>query len=197
MARQNIDLGTTPNDGTGTTLRDGGDLINDNFTELYSVAGWGFYVDSETSPTTQTITTTPIKLQVDGAGGTSESGYLPREIRGISELWDTTNDKIIAITLGDGYDIRIDLEITGKTSNPNVIDVIVDIGGAAGITIPIVETEVPVIKSVPFSVSIALPLFSLSTFLTNGGQIFLATDVGTLTVASRSILIKRDFKGDL
>lgn len=36
MAQQTINLGTTPNDGTGTPLRDGGDIINDNFTELYN-----------------------------------------------------------------------------------------------------------------------------------------------------------------
>jgi hypothetical protein len=35
MARQAIDLGSAPNDGTGTSLRSGGDMINDNFTELY------------------------------------------------------------------------------------------------------------------------------------------------------------------
>ena len=36
MAKQTIDIGSSPNDGTGDTLRDGGDKINDNFTELYN-----------------------------------------------------------------------------------------------------------------------------------------------------------------
>jgi hypothetical protein len=36
MAKQTIDLGSVANDGTGTTLRAGGDIINDNFTELYN-----------------------------------------------------------------------------------------------------------------------------------------------------------------
>jgi hypothetical protein len=35
MAKQLIQLGTVPNDGTGDSLRDGGEKINDNFTELY------------------------------------------------------------------------------------------------------------------------------------------------------------------
>ena len=35
MAQQIINLGTTPNDGTGDSIRDGGDKINDNFTEIY------------------------------------------------------------------------------------------------------------------------------------------------------------------
>lgn len=36
MAQQIINLGATPNDGTGDTIRIGGDKINDNFTEVYA-----------------------------------------------------------------------------------------------------------------------------------------------------------------
>lgn len=36
MAQQTINIGTIANDGTGDTLRDAGDKINDNFTELYT-----------------------------------------------------------------------------------------------------------------------------------------------------------------
>jgi hypothetical protein len=36
MAQQTINLGAAPDDGTGDTLRVGGDKINDNFTELYA-----------------------------------------------------------------------------------------------------------------------------------------------------------------
>ena len=36
MAKQTIAIGTTANDGTGTLLRDAFDMINDNFTELYT-----------------------------------------------------------------------------------------------------------------------------------------------------------------
>ena len=39
MAKQTINIGSTADDGTGTTIRAGGDLINDNFTELYDKLG--------------------------------------------------------------------------------------------------------------------------------------------------------------
>lgn len=39
MAKQTVNIGTTPNDGTGDTLRIGIDKVNDNFTEVYSVSG--------------------------------------------------------------------------------------------------------------------------------------------------------------
>lgn len=39
MAKQIIGVGSTPNDGTGNTLRDGGVKINSNFDELYNALG--------------------------------------------------------------------------------------------------------------------------------------------------------------
>ena len=41
MAKQTINIGSAPNDGTGSTIRDGGILINDNFTEIYTSLGNG------------------------------------------------------------------------------------------------------------------------------------------------------------
>jgi len=39
MAKQTVNVGASPNDGTGNTLRDGGVKINSNFTELYDGLG--------------------------------------------------------------------------------------------------------------------------------------------------------------
>jgi hypothetical protein len=41
MTKKTISVGSTPNDGTGSTIRDGGILINDNFTEIYTAFGDG------------------------------------------------------------------------------------------------------------------------------------------------------------
>ena len=41
MAKQSLNLGSSADDGTGTTLRAGGDLINDNFNEIYTYLGDG------------------------------------------------------------------------------------------------------------------------------------------------------------
>ena len=48
MAKQSIGLGTTANDGTGDTLRAGGDKVNDNFTELYNALGNGTTIAANT-----------------------------------------------------------------------------------------------------------------------------------------------------
>ena len=41
MAKQTINIGTIANDGTGSTLRAAGDLVNDNFNEIYTAIGDG------------------------------------------------------------------------------------------------------------------------------------------------------------
>ena len=41
MAKQTINIGSIADDGTGTTVRAGGDLINDNFNEIYTELGDG------------------------------------------------------------------------------------------------------------------------------------------------------------
>ena len=197
MAKQTIDIGTVANDGTGDPLRTAMTKTNDNFTELYQVGGWGNYKDAATTPATQSITTTPSLMQVDGAGATSNSDYLPGEIRGVSELWDNVNDKILPINIGDSYEVRVDITVTAKSGSAGTIYLQLDIGGAATPTIVVVEEDIVISKTVPFIVSIPFPIFCLSTFKTNGGQIFLTADTGTITIGDRGISIYRLSSGGL
>lgn len=195
MGQEIINVGTTSNDGTGDPLRTANIKINNNFSELYGVAythGWGYYEDGETSPATQSITTTPTYIQIDGLGSNSNTDYLPV---GVSALWDTTNDKITPENIGDAYTLRFDFEITAKTGSPTLIDLSLDIGGTGSITIPIVERIIGLTKTPPYKISVGFPVFCLTTFNTNGGRLFLATDTGTITIGGRGISIFRINKG--
>ncbi len=196
MAQSTLNYGAAANDGTGDGLRDTFIKVDDNATEIYQEKGWGYYQDAESSPATQSITTTASKLQIDGADVGSDSSFLPREIRGSSELWDTTNDNIIAVNAGDAYEARIDLEITGKTGSPNHIKVELDIGGGGSPSNVIVTKYIDTQKTTTFNESVSFPFYATATFITNGGQIFLTTDTGTATLAARAIFIKRDFNGN-
>jgi hypothetical protein len=55
MAKQTLNIGSVANDGTGTNLRAGGTIINDNFNEIYTALGNG---------TTITLTATPTELNL-------------------------------------------------------------------------------------------------------------------------------------
>src|SRR5210317_1297729 len=49
MAKQTINVGVTDNDGTGSTIRAGGQIINSNFTEIYSAIGDGSTITFDVS----------------------------------------------------------------------------------------------------------------------------------------------------
>ena len=83
MAKQTLGIGSTANDGTGTVLRDGGDLINDNFNEIYSKLGDGSSLYALTFPdatdnvvvrnASETLTNKTIAIANNTISGTSLS----------------------------------------------------------------------------------------------------------------------------
>ena len=56
MAYQALGLGTTEGDGTGDTLRLGGDKVNDNFVEIYTLLGTGSALTSGISASSSVVT---------------------------------------------------------------------------------------------------------------------------------------------
>jgi len=103
MAKQLINVGSFPNDNTGTTLRDGGTLINSNFSEIYTALGNG---------TTITLTSTPTELNL---------------LSGVTAIVTPTSSTIFTNktldTAGSGNSFKINgNSITGYTgSSGNVV----------------------------------------------------------------------------
>lgn len=63
MARQTVNIGATANDGTGDSLRVGGDKVNDNFIELYQYLGG----DSDQVPANRIVLHRNTTITSDGA----------------------------------------------------------------------------------------------------------------------------------
>jgi hypothetical protein len=72
MAQQTINIGTSADDGTGDTIRAGGDKINDNFTELY---GFG-------RPIAFFFTTTPTSSEVLALYVAADAFTIPANMSG-------------------------------------------------------------------------------------------------------------------
>ena len=97
MAKQTINIGSSANDGTGTTIRAGGDLINDNFNEIYNTIGNG-----------STLSTTAFTL-VDESSTESTISFGER-------LAVTGGTNLTSAVSGDSVNITLNSTITGLTS---------------------------------------------------------------------------------
>jgi hypothetical protein len=171
---------------TGGTkyLREDGDNTS-SWQPLVHPQGWGYYLDNASA---QTITTTPSILSINGSGAATETSYLPA---GVTNLWDTTGDHVIASALGDSYIMRLDLPITNITGSASILQMELDISGAASPTTVIVTRQISISAGSNKTVSVSFGMFSLATFVTNGAQIFLSTDANTADVTAPAILIQR------
>lgn len=194
MARQALNYGTTPGDGTGDVLFDIFKDANDNFIELYKVPGWGYYADSLASPTI-TVNTSYTQITIDALGALTNEAYLPGEIRGSGHLW--AGSKVTPISLGDDYDGRFDITVTARTGSPTFIEVILDISGGVAGTNKTYTGYIQTAPTPPYDQSLYLDFFTLATSIANGAKLYAKVDTGTITIGRRNIKLSRKSKGGL
>ena len=108
MARQGINTGTAPNDGTGDTLFVAGDKTNDNFIELYDLLGNGNIlapgvVTSITAGSNISLSGSTGQVQITGIAATNNVATNTLTVAGVSSV--TNQVKILS---DDGTPGRID-----------------------------------------------------------------------------------------
>ena len=126
MAKQTINIGSTANDGTGSTLRVGGDIINDNFNEIYTAFGNGSTLTAPlTAAGTSTLTNKTIDLDANTITGTlaefntALQGESFVSLTGSETLTNKTLTTPVISEIDSGGDIILDA----------TADVILDAGG--------------------------------------------------------------------
>lgn len=136
MARQNINIGTSLNDGTGDKLRDAVKKINDNLIELYTrTGGDASLTESNISFTGNTISVASnLNLTTNGAGNINVSSplvvnsnsYLGNLLINTSNLTLLGNNRFLvngnarvigSTTLGNDVDLNV-LTLNSKIAGP-------------------------------------------------------------------------------
>ena len=118
MAKQTINIGSTANDGTGSSLRAGGDLINDNFNEIYTAFGDGSTLTSGYITASSTTTFTNKTLDLGGTGN-SVTGSLAEFNTALQ------GDSFVSLT---GSETLTNKTLTTPTLTTPVIDTITRTG---------------------------------------------------------------------
>lgn len=156
--------------------------------------GWCYYSDvtyASSGATELDIVSTGSGTQILCDGDTTLETQSPRDMS--SSLWNTSTNKIVPINTNDFYLIRLNFTVSTSTGTLNFMEVDLDIGGSQGIIWSNTET---IDNSTSESFSFLMPVFTGSTFLSNGGTIYLKKDgSGTLKIQDINILITRVHRG--
>jgi hypothetical protein len=160
--------------------------------EFIRVQGWEQYEDTAQAVGTpsQTIAT-GVRTLWTNDGGTLALQKPPSDA--VSPLWNTTTNKIIPIAAFDTYNVRIGFKVQDYAGTTPDLKIEIDIGGTIGV---IASRTVPLLKGgAEQSMLLVLPVFAGSTFLTNGGEIYLTfTGTGSCKIFNSSIMIIRESK---
>jgi hypothetical protein len=169
-----------------------GGTLSQNFTQTQWAVdstfkrGWAQYAHHPTNAAQRVSGATNNVLQIDGGGSTSNTNYLPQ---GVDALWDTNNYKVISNEVGNGYNVRVQFTCDPVSISDDKLDVLFDIGGAVG---QISGRTIGSPKGAdPFTVSVAIPLFSLDTFVANGCSIYINPLGNDFDITDASILIQQ------
>ena len=139
MAKQTINIGASANDGTGSNLRAGGTIINDNFTELYNAIGSGGTI---------TLTATPTQLNL---------------LTGVSSLsLNIRDDASSSISIAPGGTLKLKSNdgITTTVSQGDTVTISLDAGvltATSTNTLTNKTLTLPIISSISNSGTITLP----------------------------------------
>jgi len=126
MAKQTINIGSSADDGNGSTLRAGGDLINDNFNEIYTELGNGSALAIASK--TQTLTNKTLDggsntfSNIPGSALTNATFTLVDEssteatISLGERMGLTGGTNLTSAITGDNINITLNTTITGLTS---------------------------------------------------------------------------------
>ena len=190
MAKQTIELGASANDNTGDRVRAGGQKINENFTEVYNFTGWQQITD-----TTYTLAS-PLVI-MEGVTGKIQTGTITKIDTqlpsGVTDLWNNTTDKLIAVNNGDGFTLSLRFKAKIDVIN-GYFDVAINIGGALGRVSNETVTFTRAANTEQ-KFDIDLSYFTGTTFIANGGIIEIVPTNGDLSIYDIVLVIFRTHKG--
>tara|TARA_B110000902_G_scaffold65271_1_gene77571 strand:- start:703 stop:1644 length:942 start_codon:yes stop_codon:yes gene_type:complete len=130
MGYQAIGIGSSAGDGTGDSIRDGGDKVNDNFVEIYTLLGTGTALTSGISATASVVTLTSSVLAGPSITGVASFPDGSVSAPSITNTGDTNTgiffsaaDKV-NVTTGGTERVEIDssgLDVTGAITATSTI----------------------------------------------------------------------------
>lgn len=190
MAKQTIAIGTIANDGTGDTLRNSFDKVNDNFDEVYSFTGWEQITDSTYTSGSPLVILSGVTGKILTGTVTKIQTQLPT---GVTTFWDESTDKLLGVNDGDAFTLSLRFKAKMNVAN-GLTDIDINIGG----TLNKIQNETIVFSKgsgVEQKFDVDLSYFTGTTFISNGGIIEILPLNGDISIYDIVLVIFRTHKG--
>lgn len=156
------------------------------------IQGWGQWQDTDTTVGSPSQTLTAgVRTLWTNDGGTVTIEKNPSDA--VTSMWNTSTNTHIPISEFDIYHIRASFTAENYAGATPYIDVELDIGGGIGV---VYSDAIALRKGgAAQAVTFAFPVYTGSTYLANGGKIYLTYNgTGTCDIYKSSILIVRESK---
>lgn len=128
--------------------------------------GWAQYMDTAYTSSSPFAVADGVETNLPNNAGTSITAYLPT---GVAELYNPATQKIAPKAVGDYQAITVRFKARASVAN-SYLDFGIDIGGTQGVIFR--ETKVFAKGAdVEHSFAFVVPGYSLTSFVTNGGQV--------------------------
>lgn len=150
--------------------------------------GWGFYSDTQYTEASPLVVTAGSRVALPNNKGTVIESHLPT---GITTLYDGT--RITPQKVGDGYELRIGFKAKTSSNNGGFL-VDLDISAAGDGSNVILERSSRFLRgtNTEQKFSFTSSLFSLNTFVANGGLLTFESITGNSSIYEINYLIKKD-----
>lgn len=159
--------------------------IKASVNSIYDTQGWIRYQDTVNNSANKQTLTASIDNTITIVDADPIDQYKPAII-GSSQLW--TGNKITPYAIGDNYIVRLDFSASINTLQ-GYFDIKVDIDGLIGNVFNAVQTF-PKGSNEDHKFSYTFLIYTLETFITNGGEIFINPS-NTMLIWDKSILITK------
>lgn len=186
-----VDSVTNPNPAINKVTAGNMNEIKVSVNDLYDSIGWINYRDTVHTVSNKQALTAGIDNTITIVDADPIDSYKPVVI-GSNELWQ--GNKITPHAIGDFYNVRFYFK--ASISNPNgYFEIKIDIDGAVGNVFNSVELF-PKGGNITHAFSRSIALYSLDTFVANGGNIFINPS-HSMDIWDKGIVISRTMGGDL
>ena len=179
-----IAAGGVTNKSTNWTFENNKGIVNT------PVHGWENVVDSVYHVGNKRSIADGVRtaLTVDALGGGTNSDYVPKS----GSLWNSSTNKITPQTIGSCYDLRLQLKTSYDAGAAAHLDLEIDIGGGLGV---VFEQHEIFSKgsNVDNQMAFSIPIFTLDTFIANGGTIYITPQDSAIKIWDAKLFIVETF----